>query len=268
MSILFLAFIFILGLIIGSFINCLVWRLYKEETVWGRSYCPKCRQQIAWYDNIPVLSFLLLKGKCRHCQQRISGQYPIVELLLGILFVLAYGKIFGWQLVFVNDQLTWAAASGWLLIKIWLAIVIMAMIFIYDARWYLVSTSLIIVAAILFLILDIFIGLNLFNLLIALIIGIGFFGLQYLLTRGRGLGEGDIWIGGLMAIIFPEAGLLLTALFLSYMIGGVAGVILLIGQKKGLKSKLPLGIFLALGTILTLFFGQNILVWYLGLLHR
>ena len=83
-----LFFIFIFGLIIGSFLNCLVWRLHTGEGMMNRSYCPKCKQQIAWYDNIPVLSFVLLGGKCRHCRQKISWQYPVVELATGIFFLI------------------------------------------------------------------------------------------------------------------------------------------------------------------------------------
>ncbi len=74
------SFVFLLGLIIGSFLNCLIWRLHKKESMLGRSYCPKCGQQIAWYDNIPILSFVFLGGKCRHCRKEISWQYPAVEL--------------------------------------------------------------------------------------------------------------------------------------------------------------------------------------------
>jgi len=269
MSSVILIFIFIFGLIIGSFLNCLVWRLYKNETVLGRSYCPKCREKIFWYDNIPVISFLLLHGKCRHCQEKISVQYPLVELAVGFLFSLAYLKIFvgSGGLVLSSDQLIINGQPALLLLQAWLAIAVMAAVLIYDARWYLISTNLIIGAAVLFLGLDIFLGVNWINLFWSLFIGIGFFLLQYLLTRGRGLGEGDIWLGGLLAIIFPQPNLLLTALFISYLIGGVTGLVLLLGQKRGLKSKLPLGIFLAFGAILTIFFGSELLGWYLGLLR-
>jgi len=83
-------FSLIFGLLIGSFINCLAWRLYKEETIFGRSYCPKCLKQILWHDNIPLLSFILLKGKCRSCSEKISWQYPLVELATGLLFYFSF----------------------------------------------------------------------------------------------------------------------------------------------------------------------------------
>ena len=94
----FLYFFFLLfGLIIGSFLNCLVWRLYKEETLGGRSYCPQCHHQIDWYDNLPVLSFIILRGKCRHCHKKISWQYPLVELIVSLLFGLSFFHFFGFN---------------------------------------------------------------------------------------------------------------------------------------------------------------------------
>jgi prepilin signal peptidase PulO-like enzyme (type II secretory pathway) len=259
-------FIFLFGLILGSFLNCLVWRLYKEETIGGRSYCPKCKKLIAWYDNIPVLSFMLLRGRCRHCHKPISWQYPIVEFLVGALFVLAFWHYFNW--VWPNNLQVfnvWFNANFWLVfLKSLIVIFVMTAVFIYDARWYLISTMLIIVAAVLFLILDLFLGYQLWQMAYSLAIGIAFFGLQFVVTRGQGIGEGDIWLGGLMALIFPEISLLLTAILLSYVIGAIIGVALIAFEKKGLKSKVPLGVFLAFGTIITLFFGQGIVGWYLG----
>jgi len=90
MNFIVLIFVFLFGLIIGSFLNCLIWRLHKEEKMSGRSYCPKCEKIIAWHDNIPVLSFILLGGKCGHCGKPISWQYPIIELATGVLFVVAF----------------------------------------------------------------------------------------------------------------------------------------------------------------------------------
>ena len=90
MAYLILFFIFLFGLVIGSFLNCLIYRLREGKSMLGRSFCPKCKQQIAWYDNIPVLSFILLRGRCRHCGKKISIQYPAVEFITGVLFVVAF----------------------------------------------------------------------------------------------------------------------------------------------------------------------------------
>ena len=96
---LILIFVFIFGLTIGSFLNCLIWRLHEKIplTIFvrrgnkrNRSYCPKCGRQINWYDNIPLVSFIMLKGKCRQCGQSISWQYPAVEVTTGILFLISF----------------------------------------------------------------------------------------------------------------------------------------------------------------------------------
>ena len=122
--------IFILGLIVGSFINCLTWRLYKEESIMGRSYCPKCRKQIAWHDNIPVLSFLFLRGKCRKCKKKISFQYPLVELVTGLLF-------FG-VFLFNSDLLILDSKFIIQLFRNLFFVSVMVIIFIYDLKWYMI----------------------------------------------------------------------------------------------------------------------------------
>ncbi|MFA4941987.1 MAG: prepilin peptidase, partial [Patescibacteria group bacterium] len=124
----------------GSFLNCLVWRLHEGEGMWNRSYCPKCRKQIAWYDNIPVFSFIFLSGKCRHCRKSISWQYPAVELITGILFFLSFylnllnfsaGDFLNFQ-PFSNPNFLLSVFRDWFVIAV------MIVIFIYDLRWYLI----------------------------------------------------------------------------------------------------------------------------------
>jgi prepilin signal peptidase PulO-like enzyme (type II secretory pathway) len=266
MNILLIFFVFIYGLILGSFLNCLVWRLYKEESLMNRSYCPKCHKKISWYDNIPLLSFALLRGRCRHCHKKISWQYPAVELISGLLFVAVFLHYFGWHIP--TDTMIFSAIylkSFWLtFLRDLLIVFIMMAVFIYDLRWLLISTNLIIVAAVLFLILDIFLGYNYFGVLTSLAIGISFFGLQFLITRGRGIGEGDIWLGGLMALMFPQPDKLLLAIFASYIIGATIGIILMIFKGKKMATKLPLGVFLAFGSIIALFFGEKLLGLFFG----
>ena len=132
----FLVIIFVFGLLIGSFLNCLIWRLYSEETIKGRSYCPKCRHQISWYDNIPVLSFIFLKGKCRHCRKKISWQYTIIELTCAILFALAF------------DLNVLASASPLKLFFDLFLISSLIVIFVFDLRWMMISVKSIYFSAI------------------------------------------------------------------------------------------------------------------------
>jgi len=270
---LILFFIFLLGLIVGSFLNCLIWRLHKKESMLGRSYCPKCRHKIAWYDNIPLLSFLLLKGKCRHCQKKISIQYPLVELITGVLFVMAfvinihYPLSELYPLSIIHYPLLKLYTFNFILstIKLWFVISVMIIIFIYDLRWYLILDIVTLPACLIVLLLNYFLGFSLWNLLISGIIGSSFFLFQFIISRGKWIGGGDIRLGLLMGFIFGWPQVIL-AIFLGYFIGSIVGVRLIIAGKKQLGSQVPLGIFLSTSTIITLFWGQEILSWYLNLI--
>lgn len=261
--------IFLLGLSLGSFLNCLLWRLYKEEKITGRSKCPKCQHQISWRDNIPLLSFFLLKGKCRHCHEKISWQYPLGELVVGLLFLGVFLALFSWPSSYAEFLSSLGPNEIYWLLKGWLVVFFMVAIFIFDLRWLEISIPLILVAAFLFLGLNFLLGVSFLDSALALAVGALFFFIQYVFTKGRGIGEGDIWLGGLMGLIFPSLELLAVALFLSYMSGSIFSLFLLIIDKKaGRKTKLPLGVFLALGSLLTWFWGNELLAWYLGLLGR
>ena len=253
-------FAILIGLVIGSFLNCLIWRLYKDESLGGRSYCPKCRQQISWYDNIPLLSFIFLKGRCRHCQQKISWQYPLVELITAILFYLSFSYL-------TNDvQLLASNYFSFTLLKAWLLIVTLIIVFVYDARWQLVPMKLIWPMTVILFILGALSGEAIVSLLIA---GLGlaaFFAVQYFVTNKKGLGEGDIWLGLLLGVAFPSLSQIFLLILLTYFSGALLGVILMLIKSKNGKMKIALGPFLAFGAIITLIWGDQIINWYLRLL--
>lgn len=246
-------FIFIFGLIIGSFLNCLIWRLYKDETLSGRSYCPNCRKTIAWYDNIPVLSFVLLRGRCRHCQKRISWQYPLVELITAGLFL----KIF-----WIDQALP---SSELFLLRDLLFTAGMIAVFVYDFRWQMIPMLVVWPLAAIILALNLLLGFGLMAVVLGGVAGLAFFGLQYFLTKKRGIGEGDVWLGLLLGLFFAEAGKLLLLLVLAYGIGAITSLILMAGGKKKWHSRIALGPFLAFAAIITLIWGKGIIAWYLGL---
>ncbi len=250
----FVFFMFLFGLIIGSFLNCLIWRLYKEETVLGRSYCPKCGQELRWYDNIPVLSFIFLKGKCRFCGDKISWQYPLVEIITGLLFAFSYYFSLQNGLSFLE------------LFFYFFVISLSIIIFVFDLRWYLIPVWVVIIGGVLIISLNIFFGASILNVLLSMLIGASFFGLQYLITRGKGIGEGDIWLGALFGAIFPDIKLLILSIFLTYIIGGLVAMVLIIFKIKKIGSRLPLGIFLSLSLLIVLFFGKEIVNWYFSLI--
>jgi prepilin signal peptidase PulO-like enzyme (type II secretory pathway) len=255
MTLIFSIFVVLIGLVIGSFLNCLIWRLYKDEGMGGRSYCPKCHHQIDWYDNIPVLSFALLKGKCRHCQRKISWQYPIVEIVTSILFLLTFLNVAD------SAQLTL------LLMRDWLLVVTLIIVFVYDFRWQLIPMTIIWPMSVVIFILNIFLGVSWLTLLICGASSAAFFLIQYIITKKKGLGEGDIWLGLLLGLAFPSFGQLFLILILAYSIGAFVGISLMIAKKESGKSKIALGPFLALGAIITLIWGESILAWYMSLFY-
>ncbi|HRH33295.1 MAG TPA: prepilin peptidase [bacterium] len=255
-------FIAIFGLIIGSFLNCLIWRLHTHESLGGRSHCRKCKKMIAWYDNIPVLSFLILKGQCRHCNDKISWQYPIVESITAILFILLfqrvislYGGIENWQfqawLTIIRD-LIFASA--------------LIVVFVTDILWYLIFDEVVIPATIAIGLINLGLGMSWQSLIVSVIIGSGFFLSQFILSRGRWIGGGDIRLGLLLGAAFGWP-LVIPAIFIAYILGAFLGGGLLIGGKKKLGSMLPLGTFLAVSALITLFYGNQLLSMYLDLIH-
>lgn len=249
-------FVFLFGLIIGSFLNCLIWRLHKKEGLLNRSYCPKCKKQITWYDNIPVLSFVMLKGKCRQCGKAISWQYPAVELAAGLLFVLAF--YLNYKLQITNYELIIKLSRDFFLISV------MIVVFIYDLRWYLILDIITLPACLIMLIFNLILGFNLWNLLISGIIGGSFFLIQFIISRGKWIGGGDIRLGLLIGLALGWPGVL-AAIIISYFIGSIVGMGMILTDKKQWGSEVPLGVFLAVGTIIILFWQEQILNWYLNI---
>jgi len=265
-----LFFVFLFGLVIGSFLNCLIWRLHTGESLWGRSYCPKCKAKIAWYDNIPILSFILLRGRCRHCREKILLQYPLVELATAVLFVLAFiiqfSDIQSSTSITALDKYPISNIQYLLLIRNWFIIAVMIVIFVYDLRWYLILDVVTLPACLVVLGLNLALGYSWQNLLFSGIIGAGFFLIQFLLSRGRWLGGGDIRLGLLMglALGWPEV---ILAILLAYISGSLVGLGLVAAGKKKWGAKLPLAVFLAPATIAVMLWGEQILNWYFKLIN-
>ncbi len=240
--------IFIFGLICGSFLNAVIFRLYEQKSfVKGRSFCPKCGQVLKINDLIPVLSFLMLKARCRYCKKSISWQYPMVEVSTGILFCLLY-LIFGWSLAF-----------GFYLILTSFLIII----FVYDLKYHLILDKVSIPAIILAIIFGLFLKISPWDMVFGVLIGAGFFFLQFLVSKGKWIGGGDIRLGVLMGIMLGWQKVLL-ALFLAYFVGAVFSIVLIAMKRKKLKSHLPFGTFLTIGTFTALLWGQIIIDWYLS----
>ncbi len=247
-------FVFLLGLIIGSFLNCLIWRLHTGESLGDRSYCPKCLKQINWYDNIPLVSFLILKGKCRFCGQVISWQYPLVEFFTGVLFLLSF------YLYFTESPNYLLIARNWFILSV------LIVVFVYDLKWRLILDKVMIPSIIMVLVLNLFLDLFWWDIIFSAIIGGAFFLLQFLISQGRWIGGGDIRLGFFMGASLASVSGIVLAIFVSYLLGSVIGVGLIVLGKKKWGSEVPLGVFLAIGTVISLFWGPEIVQWYLSYL--
>jgi len=249
----FSSLIFLLGLIVGSFLNCVIYRLEENKSfLKGRSYCPHCKHILNWQDLIPLLSFLFLKGRCRYCQKPISLQYPLVELVTGLLFV----SFFIFHFSFF----------------IFLIACFLIIIFVYDLRHYIIPDKIIypaiLVSGIWYLVSSIFLGLytkyEILNTIYSAFGAAAFFLLIVLISRGKWMGVGDIKLAFLMGLVLSPPKIL-VALFLAFFIGAIIGVGLIISGKKTLKSEVPFGPFLVTGTFIALFFGEKIIQCYLNL---
>jgi prepilin signal peptidase PulO-like enzyme (type II secretory pathway) len=284
--------IFIFGLIVGSFLNVVIFRLENgEKIINDRSKCMHCGHVLAWYDLIPVLSFLFLSGKCRYCRKKIFWQYPLVELGTGILFLL----IFSFQFSIFNEfsisnfQLISNIRYPILHLLFWFFIVsALIIVFVYDLKHYIIPDKVIYPAIIATLGFDLFNGIvvnnnfqsrvlgisnfqsilnsQFLNFLFSAILASAFFYAIVIITRGKGMGGGDVKLGFLMGLILGWP-LVLIALLLSFILGSIVGIFLILTGKKKMKSMIPFGPFLVLGTFMALFFGEGIIKWYLNLLN-
>lgn len=259
----------ILGLFIGSFINCIVYRVYnKKSFLKGRSICPKCDHELGVLDLIPLFSFFSLKGKCRYCKKKISKEYPIVELFTGLLFFgVAYllNANFLTQGIFNLEFLN-------LLFYFFIA-AYFVMIFVFDLKWFIIPDGLTfsaIVITLIYLFSGTFI-LNIFTLdelfirvVTAFVVFLFFFAL-YFFSEGKAMGFGDVKLVIFLGLLlgFPN---ILPALFIAFASGAIIGLSMMGLKKRGMKSEIPFGPFLVFGTFVALFFGNYFIQWYLSLM--
>lgn len=251
--------IFILGLIIGSFLNVVVLRLKaNEKFVRGRSHCDKCDHILKWYENVPLLSYVFLLGKCLKCKQNISLQNPLVELITGCLFLIVY-LINGFNILS--------------LIFYFVVISFLIIIFIYDLKYYLILDKVSIPAIVfvfLFQIIFLILGYQTFNhflfVILSGVIGGAWFALQFFLSKGKWVGGGDIRLGFLMGLILGWPGIL-VALGLAYVGGTIILLPFVLIQKKKMKSQIPFGTFLVPATIAVMFWQGQIIEWYLSIFY-
>ncbi|MFH1193537.1 MAG: prepilin peptidase [bacterium] len=253
----FVAIIFFFGAAIGSFIAASVYRLANRKPIArGRSECVFCRYQLSFYELVPLLSFIFLRGRCRQCKKPISRGDFFVELAAGILFVL--------PVVFYNGDL-FDLRFLLSLLRDWIFLGSLLFLFLYDLKYRQLPDIVGLPAAIALFVLNFFLGFGIYDLILGVAIGGGFFLLQYLVSRGKWVGDGDIRLGALLGAGLGFPGII-PALFIAYIIGGFVSAYLLLKKKTTLQSQIAFGTFLALGGAVALFWGAKIINWYLGLI--
>ncbi len=246
--------LFVVGIAVGSFLNVLATRyrdggrIFSSDILRGRSRCDFCGQTLRWYELVPLFSFAAQGGRCRHCHHRLSWQYPIVELFSGLIFVVVPR--------FASPAPVWVLAALTLLL---MSLIDLRLSIIPDQlNWFLALLGLAIVAGK---------GITSISVWENHLLGAGFglvlFGGIIAVTRGRGMGLGDLKLAAALGFLFgwPEIVLLVMAAFA---IGGVVSIVILALKLKSMKDALPFGPFLALAAVMVLFFGNYIINTYAG----
>ena len=241
---------FLFGLAIGSFLNCAVCRIEKDESfLKGRSYCPHCKHTLSYKDLVPLLSFLVLLGKCRYCKKKISFQYPLVEIFTGLLFL---------SILFFSSNVI----NAFFFFAIFSFLII---IFIYDLKHFLIPDIALYPALILALIYQLVQVESAFlSVILSAVLSCSFFLSIFLVSRGKWMGFGDVKLAFFMGLFlgYPN---ILVALFMAFSIGAIISLVIVFLKKKSLKSEVPFGPFLIIGTYIGLFFGETIYFWYINL---
>ena len=256
----FYLILFVFGAVIGSFLNVCIYRIPRNQSIiWPASRCTSCSNPINFYDNVPIFSYFLLRGRCRSCKAKISGRYPLVEAL----------NAFFYLLVFWRYGLAWSSAIYFVFCSALIVITFIDYDFqIIPDRITLPGIPIGLVAGS-FILPDPFLratSLGLIASVIGAAAGFSFFYLVAFLSlrilKKEGMGGGDIKLMAMVGAFLGWKAVLLTT-FLGSFFGAIIGVGLMVflGREKG--SLIPFGPFLAMGALISLFFGQEILVWYL-----
>ena len=236
------------GLVVGSFLNVVIARVPAGRSIWApRSACPQCQTPIAWYDNVPLVSFAVLRARCRNCRVAIPWRYPIVEAATGAAFALAYAR---------SESVADFAVSAALLAAL---IAITAI----DLREQIIPDVITLPGIVLGFAASLLPGrVGWLDSLIGIAVGGGIF-LVIILASNGGMGGGDMKLGAMLgAFLGWKVGLL--GLLLGVLAGGAIAVVLLLLGRKGRKEAIPFGPFLALGGAIALLWGNPLLGWYLS----
>ncbi len=255
-------FVALLGALIGSFLNVCIYRVPKDESiVKPSSRCPSCGTPIKFYDNVPILSYLILMGKCRVCKARLSLRYPLIELLNAVLYVIVLNRL--------------GISEPWVLLIYFVFVSTLVVIFFIDLDHQIIPNSITYPGIPLALLLgstvlpDPFLRYELLGIkasFIGFLAGGGGFYLIALIgkmiLKKEAMGGGDIKMMAMIGGLTGWKGIMLTT-FMGSLLGSIIGISVIIIKGREFGSRIPFGPYLALGSLITLLWGQEILIWYL-----
>lgn len=265
---------FAAGLIVGSFLGAANWRLKTaEDIVWKRSHCPKCGHGIRWYDNVPLLSFIVLHGRCRDCRKYISWEYPLIELMTGILFAGVAARFFGASFLGITGIAAGAFSRNAVVDMSFLlfAVCYLVLIFWHDYDYMLIPDAVVYPAMIVTIFYQVYkyvqsplgftnVGSPLTGSLVAAFGAALFFAALIWMSKGKWIGGGDVKLGFLAGLIvgWPK---ILFVFFLTYFIGAVVSLALIVLKRKTWKSRIPFAPFVVTAVLIILFFSGQIQFW-------
>lgn len=262
----------LLGLCFGSFTNALTWRLHEQakpkkkrvaadkdlSITTGRSMCPNCQHPLAWYDLLPVVSWLSLGGKCRYCKHPISIQYPLVELLTAALFILSYA----YSPPIFHVPYSIFLFSLWLIFQV--AFVALA---IYDLRWMILPDRIIFplqVLAVIYVLVELLGSRQGWPVIQGALLGVlciagVFYGL-FQVSKGTWIGGGDVKLAVILGLLVGGPAKALLVIFIASLLGSLVSIPLLLRGKA--KTRIPFGPFLIIATVIVYLFGSSLIAWY------
>jgi leader peptidase (prepilin peptidase)/N-methyltransferase len=247
--------VFLFGLVVGSFNNVAAFRIPEGKSLWApRSFCPQCGSTIVWHDNIPLLSYAILRGQCRNCHESIPARYPLVELVTGLLYLAVFAKCgFEWRAEFLPYIFM---------------VTVLVIVSAIDIQKQIIPNKIIYPA--------IPAGLAAMgavsavrgdaNIILHSLIGLAIGGIPLgllALAIPKGMGMGDAKLAAFTGVFlgYYQA----IALFFAFLLGSIFGITLMVLGRKGRKSRIPFGPYLAAGAIIALFWGPQFWDFYRGL---
>lgn len=242
----------VLGVSVGSFLNVCIYRLPRRQSlVSPPSRCPACGQPLRWYHNIPVVSWITLRGRCAHCRAPIAIQYPVIEIVTALVWVLV----------------VWMTPVGWLLAARLILATALIVLFMIDLEHQLLPNVITLPGIAIGLAFSFVAPPGPVDALLGILVGGGIlYGIAaayYFVRREEGMGMGDVKMLAMVGAFLGWRAVLLTLVLASFA-GAIIGMIMMALQKGDMRYALPFGTFLAVGTLIAMLFGDALLEWYLG----